>query len=130
MSEHVHFDGLIDEQAGVARIRLDDGQANAIQTGFLSELNAALDQVEVSNARSVILSGRPGFFSAGLDLKVLPTLDADALRAVTERFVATMGRLFLFPRPIVAAAAPQRIDHGDLTALLYLQGYSRDEFVE
>jgi phosphoserine phosphatase len=32
-------------------------------------------------------------------------------------------------KPAVAAAAHARIDHGDLTALLYLQGYSRDEFV-
>src|SRR6202161_91276 len=29
----------------------------------------------------------------------------------------------------VAAAAAARIDHGDLTALLYAQGYRRDEFV-
>jgi phosphoserine phosphatase len=33
-------------------------------------------------------------------------------------------------KPAVAAAAHARIDHGDLTALLYLQGYSRAEFVE
>jgi phosphoserine phosphatase len=32
-------------------------------------------------------------------------------------------------KPAVAAAAHARIDHGDLTALLYLQGYSADEFV-
>ncbi|RIK96133.1 MAG: phosphoserine phosphatase SerB [Proteobacteria bacterium] len=32
-------------------------------------------------------------------------------------------------KPAVAAAAAARIDHGDLTALLYLQGYARDEFV-
>jgi phosphoserine phosphatase len=32
-------------------------------------------------------------------------------------------------KPAVAAAADVRIDHGDLTALLYLQGYRRDEFV-
>jgi phosphoserine phosphatase len=31
-------------------------------------------------------------------------------------------------KPIVAAAARARIDHADLTALLYLQGYRRDEF--
>ena len=30
----------------------------------------------------------------------------------------------------VAAAAHARIDHGDLTALLYLQGYRREEFVK
>lgn len=33
-------------------------------------------------------------------------------------------------KPAVAAAAAARIDHGDLTALLYAQGYRRDEFVE
>ena len=43
--------------------------------------------------------------------------------------LAGMG-VALHAKPIVAAAAPQRVDHGDLTALLYLQGYSRDEFVE
>jgi phosphoserine phosphatase len=31
-------------------------------------------------------------------------------------------------KPAVAAAAAMRIDHGDLTALLYAQGYRRDEF--
>jgi len=31
-------------------------------------------------------------------------------------------------KPAVAAAAHARIDHGDLTALLYVQGYKRDEF--
>ncbi len=33
-------------------------------------------------------------------------------------------------KPKVAAAAPARIEHNDLTALLYVQGYRRDEFVE
>lgn len=32
-------------------------------------------------------------------------------------------------KPAVAAAAHARIDHGDLTALLYAQGYKRTEFV-
>jgi phosphoserine phosphatase len=32
-------------------------------------------------------------------------------------------------KPAVAAAAAARVDHGDLTALLYMQGYRRDEFV-
>jgi phosphoserine phosphatase len=32
-------------------------------------------------------------------------------------------------KPKVAAAAGARIDHGDLTALLYAQGYKRSEFV-
>src|SRR6185437_10950951 len=32
-------------------------------------------------------------------------------------------------KPAVAAAAAVRIDYGDLTALLYAQGYRREEFV-
>jgi len=35
----------------------------------------------------------------------------------------------LHAKPVVAAEAEVRIDHGDLTALLYLQGYTDDEFV-
>ncbi len=35
----------------------------------------------------------------------------------------------LHAKPAVAAECDIRINHGDLTALLYLQGYSRDEFV-
>jgi phosphoserine phosphatase len=33
-------------------------------------------------------------------------------------------------KPAVAAEVPARINHGNLTALLYLQGYRHSEFVE
>jgi phosphoserine phosphatase len=33
-------------------------------------------------------------------------------------------------KPMVAAKAHARVNHGDLTALLFAQGYARDEFVE
>ncbi|MFK0687383.1 phosphoserine phosphatase SerB [Mesorhizobium sp. IMUNJ 23033] len=36
----------------------------------------------------------------------------------------------LHAKPTVAAEAKVRIDHADLTALLYLQGYRREEFAE
>jgi len=32
-------------------------------------------------------------------------------------------------KPAVAAAAQARVDHGDLTALLYAQGFRIEEFV-
>jgi phosphoserine phosphatase len=41
---------------------------------------------------------------------------------------AGMG-VALHAKPAVATAAGYRIDHGDLTALLYLQGYRKSEFV-
>jgi phosphoserine phosphatase len=34
----------------------------------------------------------------------------------------------LHAKPVVAAQCEVRVNHGDLTALLYLQGYARDEF--
>jgi phosphoserine phosphatase len=34
----------------------------------------------------------------------------------------------LHAKPSVAAQARIRVDHGDLTALLYIQGYHRSEF--
>ena len=35
----------------------------------------------------------------------------------------------LHAKPSVAAKAPHRVDHGDLTALLFIQGYRRADFV-
>ncbi len=48
--------------------------------------------------------------------------DLDMIRA------AGLG-VALHAKPLVAAEAEVRIDHGDLTALLYLQGYSDEDFV-
>ena len=42
---------------------------------------------------------------------------------------AALGVAF-HAKPVVAAELQARIDHGDLTALLYLQGYRRSDFVE
>lgn len=36
----------------------------------------------------------------------------------------------LHAKPVVAAEAGMRIDHGDLTALLYIQGYRKTDFVK
>lgn len=43
--------------------------------------------------------------------------------------IAGMG-VALHAKPSVAAEAPIRISHGDLTALLYLQGYRRSDFAD
>ena len=42
--------------------------------------------------------------------------------------LAGMG-VALHAKPLVAAQCQVRVNHGDLTALLYLQGYAREEFV-
>ena len=63
-------------------------------------------------------------------------LDGDETLAVGDGandllMIAAAGLGVAFrAKPMVAQAAAVRIDHGDLTALLYAQGYRRDEFVE
>ncbi len=42
---------------------------------FFSELNKALDRTMADEAAALIFTGRPGVFSAGLDLKLLPAQD-------------------------------------------------------
>lgn len=83
-----------------AHLRLDDGKANVIQDDFLAELSAALDRAE-AEARAVVITGREGFFSAGLDLKTLPGLPADAKRAVVFRFARAMLRLYACQLPVL-----------------------------
>jgi phosphoserine phosphatase len=62
-------------------------------------------------------------------------LDADATLAVGDGandldMIAIAGLGIAYrAKPIVAADASASITHGDLTALLYLQGYKRSEFV-
>jgi phosphoserine phosphatase len=57
-----------------------------------------------------------------------PILGKDGANDLPMLQAAGLGVAF-HAKPAVAAAVQARIDHGDLTALLYLQGYKRDEFV-
>jgi len=107
-----------EREGPLAWLQLDDGKANAMQLEWLAELNAYYDAIEADPAlRVVILIGREGFFSAGLDLKVLPGLSAEELSRSTDTFMETMGRTFLFPKPIVAASTGHAIAGG---MMLYL----------
>ena len=72
---------------------------------------------------------RLGELTAERDLSPRQTLAVgDGANDLPMLHAAGMG-VALHAKPVVAAEAPVRIDHGDLTALLYLQGYSEDDFV-
>ena len=65
----------------------------------------------------------------GFDLDNIDTLVAgDGANDLGMIQAAGLGVAF-HAKPAVAAAAAARIDHGDLTALLYAQGFTREEFV-
>jgi len=102
----------------IALVRMDDGKVNAIESAWCAELGAALDRIEADrNAKALLLFGRAGCFCAGLDRKLLPTLAPAELRTATQAFVATMERLFLFPKPVLAASAGHALAAG---LMLYL----------
>ena len=64
-----------------------------------------------------------------LNLSAQDTLAAgDGANDLAMIEVAGLGVAY-HAKPKVAEAAQARIDHGDLTALLYLQGYARADFV-
>jgi enoyl-CoA hydratase len=79
---------------------------------FFEALGAALDRAERERPGAVVIAGRPGYFSAGLNLKVLPTLSPDELRRTMLAFGRTMLRVFTFPIPTVAAVSGHAIAGG------------------
>lgn len=98
---------------GVAVVRLDDGKVNAIEAGWCAELAGVLDGIEGDEGTgAVVLLGRPGCFCAGLDRKRLPALTPAGLRETTDAFVAGMERVFLFPKPVIAASAGHALAGG------------------
>ncbi len=102
---------------GIAVLAIDDGKANALSSAVISSLQAGLDRAE-SEARAVLLAGRPGRLCGGFDLSVMRSGD-DALRALVGEGAELLMRLFSFPRPVVVACTGHAVAAG---ALLLLAG--------
>lgn len=58
---------------GVVVLAVDRPPANALDVELLRDLVAAVERVAVDPPRALVLRGREGFFSAGADLKVVPS---------------------------------------------------------
>jgi enoyl-CoA hydratase len=101
---------------GIGEITLDDGKVNAMTLAFFEGLGAALDRAERDGPRALVITGRPGAFSAGLNLKVLPTLPPEDLRTTLIAFGRTMLRVFTFPIPTVGALSGHAIAGGAMLA--------------
>ena len=108
----------LEKREGLGFIHLDDGKANAIQDELLAQLDVALESCERDpDLRAVVLSGRDGFFSAGLDLKLMPSLADPELRATLRHFCETSLRLFTFPKPLVAGITGHAVAGGAVFSL-------------
>jgi len=97
---------------GIAHITMDDGKANSMNWIFFEEMGKYMDQAENEGAKVLVITGRPGFFSGGLDLKLLPTLSATEMGDFATTFARTMLRVFSFPVPTIAACTGHAVAGG------------------
>jgi enoyl-CoA hydratase len=98
-----------EHHADVAVLRLDDGKVNALSSRTIGELEAALDWAH--GARAIAIVGRPGVFSAGLDLHELGA-DRDTQRALRDAFMALALRVFTLPIPVVVGCTGHALAGG------------------
>ena len=98
-------------------VTMDRPPANALAPGFLAEGAELMEDLRADPPSAVVLTGSHGFFSGGVDLKLVPTLDEEQAREM----VAGINRLFIdwysFPRPVVAAVNGHAVAGGAILAL-------------
>jgi len=111
-------DVQIDTHDGIAVVTLNRAPVNALNTAFLGQLGEALESLEENpEARAVVITGAGKAFSAGLDLKEVPSYTVEEQRAMIRTLGTTLGRLYGFPRPTVAAINGHAIAGGLILAL-------------
>ena len=94
----------VDVSDGIATVRLVRPPANAINGQMCRELVRALDVLEADDAvQGLVLQGRPGMFSGGLDVIALYPLEWPEMRAFWQSFTGLFARLY--QTPLVTAAA-------------------------
>ncbi len=95
---------------GIATIVISNGKANALSHEVFEELNHALDRAEQDKA-VVILTGQPGIFSGGYDLKEMQRgpKEASALVCIGSKLTR---RLAAFPLPVIGACSGHAIAKG------------------
>jgi enoyl-CoA hydratase len=101
-----------DSDDGIATLRMAHGKANALDAELLRSLKESLDEVERGPARAVVLTGTGSIFSAGVDLFRLIDGGPSYVFEFFPLLAAAIRRLFLFPKPLVAATNGHAIAGG------------------
>ena len=130
-------------KANGARAALVSGGFTAFTTEVAKHLGIAEHHAKTLLVGNGRLTGEVAEPILGRDAKVAALKRLVAELGVSESDVLAVGDgandlgmlglagmgVALHAKPSVAAQCELRVNHGDLSALLYLQGYSRDEFV-
>jgi enoyl-CoA hydratase len=106
MSDTVQYE----RDGDVAVITIDDGKANALSHAAIDAVTDALARAE-SDAKAVVLAGRPGRFSAGFDLSVMKS-GPDAVRGLVRAGAELTLRIYTFPQPVVIACTGHALAAG------------------
>jgi enoyl-CoA hydratase/carnithine racemase len=99
----------------IATLRIENGRMNAIDPALIADLRDALEQA--SPCRAVVLTGQPGIFTAGLDVKALAGMTAQQRVDFFVDFGRLVLDLWVRPAPVVCAATGHAIAAGTLLAL-------------
>ena len=99
----------------VALLTIDDGKVNALNDTIIGSLLSTLGAAE-KQADAVVLAGRPGVFSAGLDVAILQQ-ESEVMSDLFHQTTDLVLRLVEFPRPVVAACTGHALAVGALLLL-------------
>ena len=108
MSEKI---ATLKKEGDISIITLDDGKSNVFSSKMSQQVNDCLDQVETEKG-CLIITGKEGMFSAGLDLKTIQSGDMDKILEMSSNAFKLLARIFSFPRPVIAACSGHGIALG------------------
>lgn len=91
-----------DHAAGVRELRLGRPPVNALNPALMQQIEELLQEA-LHSAHAVVLSGQPGLFSAGLDVRELATLSEASVLQFLQGFVRVQRLLAQAPVPVIAA---------------------------
>jgi len=108
----------IEKHGALAILRVDRAPANAIDLALANEFENALASIEDGgDVGALVLTGAGSCFSAGLDLKVVPTYDSSEQQAMVMQVNRLFGRLYGLPLPTIAAVNGHAIAGGLILTL-------------
>ena len=93
----------IEHSPGILELRLNRPPANALSPELMAALQAAVAAAPGDGARALVLSGRPGMFSGGLDVPLLLKLGRDEIRETWRLLYSALRTLAASPIPVAAA---------------------------
>ncbi len=101
----------------VRELRLDRPPANALIPELIVALREAVTRAPEDGVRALVLSGRPGRFSGGLDVPFLLPLDRDAIDRLWRELYRLLRALAASPVPVAAAVTGHSPAGGAVMAL-------------